>query len=75
MKKASGFGWHKQVKESLHVKSQMKTMFVNFSDIRGIIHFKFMLQGQTVDQAYYVEILKQLHEAVCRRMPEFWPSD
>jgi hypothetical protein len=22
-----------------------------------------------------VEILKQLHEAVCRRMPEFWPSD
>jgi hypothetical protein len=30
---------------------------------------------QTVNQAYYVEILKQLHEAVCTKRHELWPSD
>jgi hypothetical protein len=30
---------------------------------------------QAVNQAYYVEILKQLCEAVHRKGPELWPSD
>jgi hypothetical protein len=28
-----------------------------------------------VNQAYYVEIIKRLHEAVRRKGPELWPSD
>jgi hypothetical protein len=36
----------------------MKTMLITFFDIRSIIHFGFILQGQTVNQAHYVEILK-----------------
>jgi hypothetical protein len=30
---------------------------------------------QTVKQAYYVEILKWLHEAVHRKKPELWPNN
>jgi hypothetical protein len=30
---------------------------------------------KAVNQAYYVEILKPLLEAVHRNMPEFWPND
>jgi hypothetical protein len=30
------------------------------------INFELILQGQTVNQALCVEILKQLHETVCR---------
>jgi hypothetical protein len=44
----------------------MKTVFITFFDVKGI-HFKFIPQGQTVTQAYYVEIQKWLFEAVCRK--------
>jgi hypothetical protein len=42
----------------------MKKLFITFFDIEGIIHFEFIPQGQTVNQAYFVAILKQLHETV-----------
>jgi hypothetical protein len=50
----------------------MTTMLITFFDIKGIVHFQFIPQGQTVNQAYYVEILKRLREAVCRKRPELW---
>jgi len=55
--------------------SQMKTLLITFFNIDGIVHFEFILQGQTADQAYYVEILKRLHEALRRKRPELWPKD
>jgi hypothetical protein len=39
------------------------------------IHFEFISQSQTVNQAYYVEILKWLHEVVCRIRPELWHNN
>jgi hypothetical protein len=46
-----------------------------FFDMRGTVHFEFTLQGQTINQAYYMEILKCLCEAVCSKRPELLPSD
>jgi histone-lysine N-methyltransferase SETMAR len=43
--------------------------------MKGIVHFEFILQGQTVNQAYYMDILKRLREIVCRERPELWLSD
>jgi hypothetical protein len=42
----------------------MNALLITFFNIKGTIHFEFIPQGQTVNQAYYVEILKLLHEAV-----------
>jgi hypothetical protein len=42
----------------------MKTVLITFFDIKGIVHFEIITQGQIVNQTYYVEILKQLHKAV-----------
>jgi hypothetical protein len=47
----------------------MKTI-ITFFDIKCTVHFEFIPQGQTVSQAYYVELLKQLREAVHRNRPE-----
>jgi acyl-CoA thioesterase FadM len=53
----------------------MKTMLTTFFDIKGTVHFGFIPEGQIVNQAYYVEILKWLREAVYRKRPEVWPND
>jgi hypothetical protein len=31
-------------------------------DIRGIAHYEFVPTGQTVNQVYYLEVLKRLRE-------------
>jgi hypothetical protein len=53
----------------------MKKMFITFFKIKGIIHFELVPQGQRVNHVYYVEILKQLYEAACRKRAELWPRD
>jgi len=49
-------------------------MLITIFDIKGIVHFEFIPQAQTVNLAYYVVILKQLYEAVYRKRPELWPN-
>jgi hypothetical protein len=60
MKKWSVFEWHEGVKGACMSKSLIKMMLTTFFDIKGIVHFEFIPQGCTVNQAYCVEILKQL---------------
>jgi hypothetical protein len=48
-------------------KSQMKTMLIAFFDGKAIVQFEFTPQGQTVNQAYYMEIPKRLREAVGKK--------
>jgi hypothetical protein len=45
-------------------------MFVMFFDCEGTVHQKFVPLGQTVNQHYYLEILKRLREQVRRKRPE-----
>jgi histone-lysine N-methyltransferase SETMAR len=53
----------------------MKKIFITFFSIKDIVHFELILQVQTFDQAYYVEVLKRLREAVRRKWPGLWSYD
>jgi hypothetical protein len=52
------------------LKSLMKAMLITFFNMKGTVHFEFIPQGQTINQAYYIEVLKQLSDVICRKKPE-----
>ena len=47
-------------------------MLVCFFDIQGIVHREFIPRGQTVNQEFYLGVLKRLRERVRRTRPELW---
>jgi hypothetical protein len=59
-------------KKARQMKSKVKSMLISFFDIKGIVHNEFALAGQTVNSAYYCEILQRLYENVRRLRPELW---
>jgi histone-lysine N-methyltransferase SETMAR len=53
-------------------KPKMKTMLFCFFDIMGIIHFEFVPEGTTVNQTFFMDVLKRLIDAVRRKRGELW---
>jgi len=56
------------------VKSNVKAMLITFFDFRGVVHREWVPQGQTVNQHFYLEIMKRLRENVRKKRPESWKS-
>ena len=51
-------------------KSRIKSMLIVFFDSKGIVHREFLPSGQTVNAAFYVEVLQRLRIRVARVRPE-----
>jgi len=54
-------------KKEHHVLSKVKVMLIVFFDMEGIIHYEYVPQGQTVNQQFYLQLLKRLRLAVSRK--------
>lgn len=51
-------------------KSKVKTMLIAFFDARGLIHFEFVPEGQTVTGKFYVQVMDRLIKRMRRVRPE-----
>jgi hypothetical protein len=54
------------------VKNKVKRMLITFFDLKGSVHKEFVLARQTVNSAYYCDILRRLRENMRRLHPELW---
>lgn len=61
-------------KKARQVRSAVKTMLICFFDARGVVHREFVPEGQTVNQDFYIQVLRRLREAVRRKRPALWES-
>ena len=40
----------------------------------GVVHHEYLPEGSTVNQTYYIKVLKRLRDAIRRKRPELWKS-
>ena len=52
------------------VQSKVKVMLIVFFDMEGVVHYEYIPQGQTVNQQFYLEVLKCLRLVVSRNRPQ-----
>ena len=62
-------------KKARQVRSNINSMLICFFDEKGIVHKEFVITGQTVNAAFYVEVLKRLRENVWRKRPDQWRNN
>ena len=53
-------------------RSNVKVMLITFFDCKGIIHYEYVPNGQTVNKEFYLEVMKRLRHAVLRKRPQMW---
>jgi hypothetical protein len=63
-----------KTQESSHTEITNEEQCSSLSLISRLFHFEFIPQGQTVNQAYYVEILKRLCESLPRQSRQLWSN-
>jgi len=59
-------------KKACQVQSKVKVMLIVFFDMECIVHYEYVPQGQTVNQQFYLQVLKHLRLAVSRKRPQKW---
>jgi hypothetical protein len=59
-----------RVKNAQLVWSKFKVLLTLFFDYCGIVHHSYASEGQTINQEYYVEVIRHLHDAVRRKRPD-----
>ena len=61
-----------QPKKGRQVRSKTKVMLLAFFDYEGIVHHEYAPDWQTINKAFYLEVLRCLHESVRWKRTEKW---
>ena len=56
-------------------RSKIKTMMTVFFYYRGVVHSKFLLEGQTVNKEWYLNVMKHSREQIHRKRADLWKEN
>ncbi|UYV72152.1 hypothetical protein LAZ67_9001968 [Cordylochernes scorpioides] len=57
-------------KKARQVRSNVKVLLTVFFDCRGVVHHVFLPQGRTVNKEYYLQVMRNLREAIRQKRPD-----
>ncbi|UYV70168.1 hypothetical protein LAZ67_7002057 [Cordylochernes scorpioides] len=61
-------------KKARQVRSNVKVFLTVFFDCRGVVHHEFLPQGRTVNKEYYLQVMRNLREAIRQKRPDLWKN-
>ena len=61
-------------KKARDVHSNVKVLLSVFCDCNGVVHHEFLRQGRKVNKEYYLEVMRQLREAIRQKRTELWKN-
>ncbi|UYV74676.1 hypothetical protein LAZ67_12000499 [Cordylochernes scorpioides] len=61
-------------KKARQVRSNVKVLLTVFFDCRGVVHHEFLPQGRTVKKEYYLQVMRNLREAIRQKLPDLWKN-
>ncbi|UYV79141.1 hypothetical protein LAZ67_17001224 [Cordylochernes scorpioides] len=56
------------------VRSNVKVLLTVFFDCRFVVHHEFLPQGRTVNKEYYLQVMRNLREAIRQKRPDLWKN-
>ncbi|UYV79351.1 hypothetical protein LAZ67_17002259, partial [Cordylochernes scorpioides] len=63
-----------RTKKSRLCKSKNKVLLVTFFDIKGIVHYEYLEEGQTINKESYLNIMRRVRESIRLKRSEMWSS-
>ncbi|UYV76633.1 hypothetical protein LAZ67_14001537 [Cordylochernes scorpioides] len=61
-------------KKARQDRSNVKVLLTVFFDCRGVVHHEFLPQGRTVNKEYYLQVMRNLREAIRQKRPDLWKN-
>ncbi|UYV71132.1 RAD54L2 [Cordylochernes scorpioides] len=61
-------------KKVRQVRSNVEVLLTVFFDFRGVVHHEFLPQGRTVNKEYYLQVMRNLREAIRQKRPDLWKN-
>ncbi|UYV67049.1 hypothetical protein LAZ67_4003761 [Cordylochernes scorpioides] len=61
-------------KKACQVRSNVKVLLTVFFDCRGMVHHEFLPQGRMVNKEYYLQVMRNLREAIRQKRPDLWKN-
>ncbi|UYV70086.1 hypothetical protein LAZ67_7001736 [Cordylochernes scorpioides] len=63
-----------RLKKVRQVRSNVKVFLTVFFDCRGVVHHEFLPQGRTVNKEYYLQVMRNLREAISQKRLDLWKN-